>query len=237
VTNDHPTIVAHRGIHDRFPENSLAAFEDANRIGIKWVECDVWPTAEGAVVVIHDETLDRTTTGKGIVWWHRWDELRHLRLRRSDGTVDESSFVPTLGELANRPIDNLLVEIKPPDSPAFVREVIRMLTNRRRRERWMIQSFDEANLIYAITVGPTLPVAFLVEDREALRRGIDRGWKNIFMRHDLLEEQVIAELHHHGICVGVWTPNSSEDLRRVIALGADVVITDDPVRATLLART
>src|ERR1700722_18076479 len=117
-------IVAHRGIHDRFPENSLAAFEDADRIGIKWVECDVWPTADGAAVVIHDETLDRTTTGKGIVWWQRWDQLRHLRLRRADGSVDESSCIPTLGELANRAIDNLLVEIKSPDSPAFVREVI-----------------------------------------------------------------------------------------------------------------
>ncbi len=236
MTNDlyHPVIIAHRGIHDRFPENSLAAFEDAGRIGLEWVECDVWPTAEGAAVVIHDETLDRTTTGKGIVWWQRWDQLRHLRLRRADGTVDESSCIPTLGELANRPIDKLLVEIKPPDAPAFVREVIRMLLNRRRRERWMIQSFDEANLVHALAIDSSLPVAFLVEDREALAQGISHGWKNVFLRHDLLDEQVAARLHGDGICIGVWTPNSSEDLLRVIELGADVIITDDPVRATLM---
>ena len=97
----------------------------------------------------------------------------------------------------------------------------------------MIQSFDEANLVHAIAVDPTLPVAFLVEDREAMERGMAHGWKNIFLRHDLLDVQVAAELHRRGICVGAWTPNSSQDLLRVIELGADVVITDDPVRAKL----
>jgi len=231
-----PTIVAHRGLHDRYPENSLAAFEDACRIGLKWVECDVWPTREGAAVVIHDETLDRTTTGKGIVWWHRWDQLRHLRLRRADGTVDESSCIPTLGELANRPVERLLVEIKPPDSPAFVREVIRMLSNRRGRERWMIQSFDEANLFHAKAIDADLSVAFLVEDRQALTRGVVNGWRNIYMRHDLLDEQVAANLHGRDMTIGVWTPNRTEDLQRVIALRADVIITDDPVRAALLLK-
>jgi glycerophosphoryl diester phosphodiesterase len=228
-----PRIVAHRGLHDKAPENSLAAFEEACHIGINSVECDVWPTSDGAAVVIHDETLDRTTTGKGLVWWHRWDDLRHLHLRRGDGTVDESSFVPALGELANRPVGYLLVEIKPPNSPAFVREVIRVLSNRRRRERWMIQSFDEANLVHALTFDPKLPAAFLVEDLDALARGVAHGWKTIYMRHSLLDEATATRLHGKGITIGVWTPNTDADLQRVIDLRAAVIITDDPVRASM----
>lgn len=231
-----PTIVAHRGIHDGYPENSLAAFEDAARVGLEWVECDVWPTADGIPVIIHDETLDRTTTGKGIVWWQRFDQLRDLRLRRADGTVDESSRIPSLADIVDLPA-KLLVEIKPPDAPAFVRDVVRLLSKRTARQSWMIQSFDEANLLHALAVDRGVQVALLVEDHEALARGFVHQWKNIYMRFDLLDEANIAALRGRSTTIGVWTPTRSHELQRAMDLRADVIITDDPVQATLHLRS
>ena len=71
-----PTIVAHRGLHRQDPENSLAAAVAALRAGFEWIECDVWPSADGVPVLIHDETLDRTTTATGRVGDRKWFDLQ-----------------------------------------------------------------------------------------------------------------------------------------------------------------
>src|SRR5687768_17797662 len=92
-------IVAHRGLHHFDPENSLAAFVEARRRQVWWAECDVWPSADGVPVVIHDETLDRTTAGTGPVAGLRWGQLAALKLRHEDGTVDGHSHLPGLAEV------------------------------------------------------------------------------------------------------------------------------------------
>ncbi|MGA2232917.1 MAG: glycerophosphodiester phosphodiesterase [Tepidisphaeraceae bacterium] len=107
-------VVAHRGLHSVHPENSLAAFAAAWQAGIKWCECDVHATADGVPVVIHDETLERTTAMRGLVRETEWAEL--------------SDVVPTLRQvLAAMPGDcGMLIEIKPVDEElvgAVVREI------------------------------------------------------------------------------------------------------------------
>lgn len=228
-----PTIVAHRGLHTRAPENSLHAFFEAVYADVTWIECDVWPTADGAAVVIHDETLDRTTTGSGPVGRHRWEDLSRLRLRGLDGRPNRNLPLPSLPGLVRSlfswPGVGLLVEIKPPDAPAFVSEVIDVLADR--RGPWRIQSFHEENLLHAMGVDTTVPLAFLVENPEAMERAVAYGWKNIHARHDLLDDAVVRRLRDNGCSIGAWTPNSVADLGRVMALGVDFIITDEPLRA------
>jgi glycerophosphoryl diester phosphodiesterase len=234
-----PIIVAHRGLHQQFPENSVSAFRAARDAGVAWVECDVWPSADGTAVVLHDETLDRTTTGSGPVWRQSWSDLRSLRLRRVDGRTCPDEPLPNLTDLAavmncgSRPA-GLLVEVKPPDAAGFVREVIDLLKNN--SHRWIVQSFDESNLIHALAHDPATPHAFLVEDREALGRGVANGWKHIHLCHDLLDAPTARMLRDRGISIGVWTVNTPEDLRRVMDLRADMIITDEPVLAAELLR-
>jgi glycerophosphoryl diester phosphodiesterase len=228
-----PIIVAHRGLHHGAPENSYQAFRLAEQAGVPWVECDVWPSADGAVVVIHDETLDRTTTGRGPVRGRRWVDLSPLWLRYADGAVDEHSRVPSLGDLIGFARDGgrpgLLVEVKPPDDAALVRRTIDLLDGQ--CPQWMVQSFDEANLVHARARDVKAPVAFLVEDRASLERGMANGWKNIHLLHELLDEPTAQRLRAAGVSVGVWTPNAAADLRRVMDLRADMIITDEPVLA------
>src|SRR5437763_1108323 len=99
-------FVAHRGLHLEFPENSLAAFCEAWKKGIRWCECDVHLSADDQPVVIHDDTLDRTTSGRGAVASKTVWELHSLG-------------VPSLGEVikAMPPSACLMVEYKPPHSP------------------------------------------------------------------------------------------------------------------------
>src|SRR5688572_8407861 len=102
-----PTIVAHRGIHHAHPENSLAAFDEAIKAGF-WVECDVHASRDGEPVIIHDETLDRTTEWRGRVDAFDVADLQHVRLRDSHQTL------PKLAD-ALRSGGRWLVEVKPPD--------------------------------------------------------------------------------------------------------------------------
>jgi len=229
-----PVIVAHRGIHHVDPENSLSAFVAARAEAIAWAECDVWPSADGAIVVIHDDTLDRTTVASGPVGKRRWEELVRIPLREADGRASSDDRVPNLHEVISLATDfmGLLVEIKPPDRSRFVRDVIDIL--RPSSAQWVIQSFDEQNLIHALAYDPRTPVAFLVEDRPALERGIANGWKSINADHQLLDAATVRTMKDAGVTVGTWTVNEEADLRRVMDLGVQWIITDEPVLARKL---
>ena len=229
-----PTIVAHRGLHEDCPENSLRAFREASRWGCDWVECYVWPSADGVPVVIHDPWLDRTTELSGAVCRRRWDELKSARLRADDGTLDERERLPHLTDVteAAMSMGGLLVEIKPSDARTFVHDTVSLL--RDARGQWVLQSFDETNLIHAIVADEGAAVALLVEDRGSLERGIANGWNAIHLRHDLLDVETSGQLHDRGITVGAWTVNTDDDLTRVMDLRADWIITDAPLAAMQL---
>jgi glycerophosphoryl diester phosphodiesterase len=111
-----PRYVAHRGGAALWPENSLEAFRGALALGAALLELDVHLTADGHVAVIHDATVDRTTTGSGAVARHTAAELRRLRLKKRDGTPTDDG-VPMLEDvlaLAAPSAVVLLVEIKTP---------------------------------------------------------------------------------------------------------------------------
>ena len=79
-------LISHRGLHGEFPENSIAAIQSLLQKGIHGVEIDLRTTKDGHIVLIHDERLERTTTGKGMVRETRWEDIRKLNLKRTDGS-------------------------------------------------------------------------------------------------------------------------------------------------------
>src|SRR5438034_4921517 len=130
--NGRPKIVAHRGYWRSHPENSLSAFRSAEWAGCEWVECDVHAAADGTPIVIHDETLDRTTSGTGPVADKVCSELSHLRLKFNGHLTGDP--VPTMARLlaALKPTTGILVELKPPGEPRLVRDVLALLHAERR---------------------------------------------------------------------------------------------------------
>ena len=91
-------VAAHRGHHQEVPENSLAAIRAAAELGVEFVEVDVRHTADGVLVLMHDETVDRTTTGSGEVGSLSWEELRALELEEGDPADPEASVVPLFSD-------------------------------------------------------------------------------------------------------------------------------------------
>src|SRR5438477_7816406 len=135
-----PNIVAHRGLHDEYPENSLKALLAAWDAGIEWCECDVRGSLEHEPFLFHDETLDRMTDGSGLISRTPAEVLHRASLRAADGSLT-SLCVPRLRSvIASMPSGaKLLVEIK----PNVNRETIRRTVEVCDADRCIIQSFNQ----------------------------------------------------------------------------------------------
>ena len=216
-----PTIVAHRGLHDDHPENSLAAFRAAWDAGIEWCECDVQKSAGGEWVVIHDDTLDRTTNGSGPIWHHEAVTLSRLRLKRHDGSLSDERL-PLLTDLLRvmRGGDALLLEVKSSGAAPW-RQLV-PLGNR----RIVIQSFHREVVEEAARSGAA--AALLTENPQDLADPSRLPGGTVNARHDLVDHHVVARCRAAGKSIGVWTVNGLADLQRVIKLGVDRIITDNP---------
>ena len=216
ASNNVVSIYAHRGFwFGRFPENSREAFAYATQQGFR-SECDVWMSADGQPIVMHDETPDRTTTGTGPVVEYSMSQLQRFKCRIGK---QEFSPPPVLSEVAD---DLGLVEIKPA-SVELVKTVIRTMVSR----KWMLQSFDAANIRAAEQIDPELPIAFLVEDEAGIRIGIDDGWR-IHLDHALLDNRLAKILRDADLPFGAWTVNTEPDIKRVLDHGVSAIISDHP---------
>jgi glycerophosphoryl diester phosphodiesterase len=219
-----PIIVAHRGLHTHAAENSMDAFVAAADAGISWVECDVWPSMENAAVVIHDPTLQRTTGKPGEVRHQTADQL---------GELGVPSLKQLVAELNKHNAPGLLVEIKPRINRPFVASVLKTLF--RYEGMCMVQSFHDDNIVRAWGIDNGMNTAILVESREDLAKAVERGWPFINAHHSVIDQELVDRLHSTGQRIGAWTVNQPDDISRMIQLGIDMLITDEPELAKQIA--
>lgn len=215
-----PVVVAHRGAwHRDLPENSKRAFERAAEQGFP-SECDIQQSIDGEPIVIHDETLDRTTTGRGRVADCAVEALEQLKLKYAGGLLNEPPpLLRDVWKLVS------LVEIKPPNAQALVSDVVRMMEGRR---DWLLQSFDPANVQHALDANPATAIALLVDRFEDVEPALRNRW-NVNVDHQLLNDRTSGILQDHGVRVGVWTVNTEAEILRVLPYRPDVIISDQPV--------
>jgi len=237
-----PLVAAHRGGALLWPENSLLAFRNALTLGADLLETDVHLTADGEVVIVHDPTLDRTTTAQGAVRDTKLADLMSVRLKAADGTVTRE-HVPTLRELLDlmRPATaRLLLEIKVgPGRQPYAGIEEKVLTRVREAglaDRVLIMAFEDDTLRRVRALDPGVRTVLLVSMRRAERaaaRDIVRwvtavGAADLGIDHRALTSDVVAAARAARVRVAAWTVNEAADIRRVIGLGVDVVISDRP---------
>jgi glycerophosphoryl diester phosphodiesterase len=244
-------IAAHRGGAALRPENSLAAFRGALVLGVDALEFDVHLTADGEPVVIHDATLERTTTGLGAVNDATLTQLRALHLKARDGTVTTEP-VPTLAEVLDLAVPTgaeVLPEIKTgpggPRYPGIEERVLALLRARRFGGRATIQAFDEATIWRLHELDPAQRTMLLVSPRrletarteppQAVRWASEVGASDLGMDYRTIDARVIAAARAAGVRLSAWTVNAEPDLRRLFDLGVDVVMSDRPDLALSLA--
>lgn len=237
-----PLFAAHRGGSLLWPENSPLAFRNALALGADFLEFDVHLTRDGEVVVIHDATLDRTTTGTGPVRAKSLAELAALRLKDRNGMVTEER-IPTLEqvvELAQAGKRQLLLEIKTDDRrqryPEIEEKVFAVLDRHRFVPFTIVMAFEADTWrrvrqlrpdarVGALYSPRMLPAPAIDAELQALRQA---GVAMVGLHQALVTADVARQARLAALTLGVWTVNERDAIARFIDAGVGVVITDRP---------
>ncbi|WP_435169380.1 glycerophosphodiester phosphodiesterase family protein [Falsirhodobacter sp. 1013] len=237
-------IMAHRGARNLWAENSLLGFRETVKLGFDAIEFDLHLTDAGELVVIHDATLNRTTTGTGPVRALTPDSRRALRLKGPDGAaIDEGvpSFEEALEVLATGTSD-LYVELKADEAgrpyPGMVTQVATVLRARGLVNRSVLHSFDITVVEEVRELAPEFRRLISVNrdwaDRQcgiaAFLQRVDGLVDVVGVHHELFEAEldVIQRLRPME-AMSVWTLNDPDTIRRWIAHDPGFLVSDDPV--------
>lgn len=229
------SLIAHRGASAYAPENTLAAMREAKKRGARWVEIDVKLTRDGYPVIIHDHRVDRTTDGRGLVAGMTLQEIRALDAGSWFDPAFAGEKVPTFEELIETVLAldlGLQVELKPtPGDDAQTAEIacatlLRYWPNG--RGRLFLTSFSERSLSRAAQLMPDVPRAFAVVVPPSNPRALlaEVNCQILHCTSDLVDADVLARLNDSGIEFAIATINSVEDAKRLLAGGAQTILSD-----------
>jgi glycerophosphoryl diester phosphodiesterase len=244
-----PLFAAHRGGAALWPENSLLAFGNAVALGADYLELDVHLSRDGEIVVIHDPTLDRTTTGSGPVRERTAAELRALHLKDRAGAVTAEP-IPTLDEvvaLAAAGRRQMLLEIKTDEQrrryPGIEEKVFELLDRHRFTPFAVVMSFEAETWRRLRQLRPDARAGALYSPRMLPASGVElelqslrqAGVAFVGLDQRLVNADVARQARLAGLTLGVWTVNEREAIERFVGQGVGIVITDRPdlAKATL----
>lgn len=231
----YPLWIAHRGAGKLAPENTLAAFRVGARHGYRAFECDVKLSADGIPFLLHDDTLQRTTSGSGIAGTLAWGELARLDAGSWHSQAYVGEPMPSLDTIARYVIHHhfaLNIEIKPtPGTEQETGEVVAREAARlwsRESVKPLLSSFSSTALAAARVAEESLPRALLLD-------GLRDGWLDearalacvaIVANHASFDSKAIAQVHAAGMQALSYTVNDRAIARRLIAAGIAGLITD-----------
>lgn len=225
--------VAHRGYSAVAPENTLPAFAAAIRGGATFVEFDVRTTADGVPVVIHDRTLDRTTTGTGDVGEQTLAAVASVDAGSWFSPAYAGARVPTLTETLDllRPSGvQVLMEIKRPATIEQVKTIVETVAERGMAGRTIAQSFDPSVVEFVRQVAPSMRRGLLRLrfDPEALElaRSLGVVCLNPSTTDVLSDSGLVGAIAGAGMTVMPWTANDMTEWPALAAAGVTGLITD-----------
>lgn len=242
-----PLVIAHRGASGSAPENTLAAFQAALEAGADGIELDVTRCGTGEIVVIHDDTVDRTTNGSGVVSTMSLWVLRELDAGAWFGPEYAGERVPLLSEVLDAVGSSLRINIeikaRRRRSDGLEQEVAAMVRERGLQDRVLISSFNPFALRHVRREAPELQLGLLFGPPSAvpLVWSWARPWVGATALHPRaadIDAAWVQRTKERGYRVNVWTVNDPDAMRRVVEAGVDGVITDHPamLRAILDGR-
>ncbi|MGE6258961.1 glycerophosphodiester phosphodiesterase [Heyndrickxia sporothermodurans] len=239
-------IFAHRGSAGTHPENTMESFVAAEKSGADGIELDVHLSKDGEIVVIHDETVDRTTNGKGYINCLTLNELKELNAGGKFKTFQ--SFIrvpriPTLREVFEWMRENELkcnIELKNTKImyPLLEEKVIQLIRDYQYENRIIISSFNHYSLVQCYRIAPEIETAPLYSD------GLYMPWiyaraihsKSMHPNYRAAPDAIIQEAMNEGIAVRPYTVNKEKDMERLLLIGCSAIITDFPEKAVKLRK-
>ncbi len=235
-----PTIFAHRGASAYAPENTLAAFQLAVRQGADAIELDAKLSADGQVMVIHDQTVDRTTNGTG--------KVRHLSLaalKKLDAGLNfdlefRDEKIPTLAEVFETVGQQICINVELTNYASPLDDLpvkaARLVQQFNLEERVIFSSFNPVALLKARQVLPAVPAGLLATLGSS--GALARSWLVHWLRFDALHPEqndttqaLVEQMHKSKRRVHTWTVNDAGAMQKLFEWGVDGIITDDPIKA------
>lgn len=232
-----PLVVGHRGASAAAPENTMAAFRSAWQAGVRWLETDTQPSVDNVPVLIHDDDVDRTTSGTGAVRETRALDLAALDAGSWFGDRFAGERVPELSMLLGElpPDGRVFLEIKGPHTPEQVVAILEATRASGADDRVLLQSFERDVLATVRSVSPDRAVGLLTEawDDDPVAACRELGAVSYNPHHLLLKQQgdpaaTVAGLHAAGLAVCVWTADDPADWEYLTGIGVDAIMTNKP---------
>ncbi len=228
---------AHRGARAAAPENTLAAFRLAAEKGAHGVELDVQLSRDGEAVAIHDLTVDRTTDGRGAVRHMTLAQLKALDAGSWFDTIFAGERIPTLQEvfhaIGHRLLVNVEIKSLPGRSQGLEAEVVRLIEDNNLAHRVIVSSFRASSLRKVKRLNPNIATAVLYAP--GLPFSVRRAWLGRMApcefhhpHHSIVDERFMTWARQKGYRVNTWTVNEADEMRRLLDLSVDGIITDRP---------
>jgi len=232
-------VIAHRGFSGVAPENTIAAFKKAIDLGVDMIELDVLLSKDGQIVVIHDDTLNRTTNGKGRVTDYTLDELKQLDAGSWFGTQFSGEKIPTLKEVLELTRGKMFlnIELKKGDLGRYTMMDLADRSLQEVEEVGMLNqvvfaSFDPSAIDRILEKNPKIPVALIYNQSWTFPQEVTggRSISVLSCSGKVLTQTNISKTHQQGMKIIAWTLNTEEHMQHFLNMGVDGIITDYPDR-------
>jgi glycerophosphoryl diester phosphodiesterase len=241
-----PAVCGHRGASGHAPENTLVAFRRAKELGATWIEFDVQLSADGVPIILHDDTLARTTNlGQQL----RPTQLTLAELKDLDagswfGPEFAGEKIPTLEEVLDACGSELGLNIEIKSTPNFEadngleQKIVGLVRQYKLEDSALISSFDPLRLASLHRYDPGLRLAFLYEARpdryppdfDPIVTAKSFGAVALHPPFRIIDSSLVERTRANGLDINTWTVNEIPDMARMVALGVDIIITNYPDR-------
>jgi glycerophosphoryl diester phosphodiesterase len=228
-------LFGHRGARGEAPENTLAGFRYARQLYIDAVEFDIRLSSDGALVVINDETVDRTTNGRGKVSSLRSSQLAALDARADFPHWPEAAGVPSLDDAldACSGMTHLTIEVKPDDGRRLKKTCELLVATLERRwipDHVTVTSFEASALEILGRLAPSMARGYIAafDQLEHLQTAVRLGCQQIDLPLRTGSPDMVETAHVNGMRVTGWLGNTPEEIQTLAAWGVDAVLSDYP---------
>ena len=224
-------VIAHRGASSYAPENTFAAFDLALRMGARHIELDVEATADGHIVVIHDDSVERTTDGSGLVTAQTLKTLQSLDAGSWFGQAFAGERIPLFDEVLRRYKGRVHIhtEIKG-RSTHLSHRTVDLVREHGMTDQVTVTSFQKARLQEVRAYAPQLAAGWLLPEISdaVIAQARDLGLRQLCPRATTVTAELVSRLHAEGFVVRAWGVETEALMRQVVRAGADGMTVNFP---------
>ncbi|WP_280771628.1 glycerophosphodiester phosphodiesterase family protein [Salipaludibacillus daqingensis] len=231
-------IFAHRGYSKKYPENTMIAFEEAVKAGAEGLELDVQLTKDEKLVVMHDLTLERTTSGKGVIRTKDWNEVKDFSAGEWFGEAFSKEKIPLLSQVldlvkGSEVTVNIEMKGLTTDRQLLASKTAEVIQSVGVSDQVIVSSFDHGSLVLMNKMFPSISTSALVfaalaDPHDYLHKHQFQGLHFYF---PMMQGEEIIHLMQQGLDARPYTVNDLEWMKYFFQVGCSGLITDDPVKA------